>query len=175
MKTTTRILSALLAALMLLCTVGCGEQDETVPDGMKLASSDIVDYRLYVPENWTTELSSGAISAYYSKDDPSSVSVMTWNLTETTTVASWWEGYQEDFKLVYQNFELLATEDTKLGDVDARKYTYTGELGPQKYKFVQTAAIRGGMIYLFTYTSTAEKSDSHIADVGRMLAEFRFS
>ena len=70
MKKTLRRIGCLLAAisvsaLSLLALSGCDKEDSGwYPAGMKLASNDRSEYRLYVPESWTVDMSTGVTSAY---------------------------------------------------------------------------------------------------------------
>ena len=72
-----KILSLLLLSVMLFSLVACGDDTPTdVPDGMKLASdTEIVDYLLYVPENWVVTSQTGMTMAQASLNDDSNVIV----------------------------------------------------------------------------------------------------
>ena len=60
----------------------------TVPDGMKPASNtDIVDYYLYVPEEWIVSTAERASTqAYASKSDRTNILVMQWNWITTDEI-----------------------------------------------------------------------------------------
>ena len=54
-------LSLVLALLMLTSAfAGCSSQSD-VPMGMVRASNEIVDYDLFVPDEWTVDLTGGAV------------------------------------------------------------------------------------------------------------------
>ena len=91
MKTSVKILCAVMAALCLaLCACQKTPTEVDVPHGMILASSDIVDYYLFVPQGWRVDMSGGMVSAYKSAEDPTSVSVMTAPPPRSTcTPVSW--------------------------------------------------------------------------------------
>ncbi len=159
------------AALML---TGCSGDTEA-PTGYKTASGEAADYTFFVPEEWTVDLSTGATSAYCSTEDPSSVSVMAWELPHTdTTLDEWWEMNLEDISLVFQNVVVEEPENVTMDGVYGKKYTYTADLGEFSYKIQQTAAIRSGSVYLVTYTSLADTFDTHLEEVGNMLSFFRW-
>ena len=177
-------LTALCAALLLIltATVGCSKSE--TPSGMIEASPATGDYHLYVPNTWTVDLETGAVSAYYSKADPSSVNVMSWEASATDyTPEDWWESGLSDLETIYSDFALVASTETLLGGVRAVQYEWTGKLGENAYRFMQVAAVRHGIVYVFTYgalDTTPEGSEvsrfaSHLDDVGSMLSEFRFS
>lgn len=160
------------AALML---TGCNSDNEA-PTGYKTASGEAADYTFFVPEEWTVDLSTGATSAYCSTEDPSSVSVMAWELPHTdTTLDEWWEMNLEDISLVFQNVAVEEPENVTMDGVYGKKYTYTADLGEFSYKIQQTAAIKGGSVYLVTYTSLTDTFDTHLEEVGNMLSFFTFS
>ncbi len=167
-----RILTILLAASMLVFT-GCADAD--APTGFKTASGEAADYSFFVPDDWTVDQVTGATSAYCSTEDPSSVSVMAWELPNTdTTLDEWWAMNLEDISRVFQNVEAAAPETLTLDGVHAQKYVYTADLGEFSYKIMQTAAIKGGSVYLVTYTSLADTFDTHLEAVNQMLSFFLF-
>ena len=176
--------AAFLAALLLVLTALAGCSKSEIPSGMIEASPATGDYRLYVPSTWTVDLETGAVSAYYSKADPSSVNVMTWEVANTDyTPEEWWESGLADLRTIYADHTLVASNETLLGGVRAMQYEWTGKLGENGYRFLQVAAVRHGLVYVFTYGTldvTPEGSEvsrfaSHLDDVGAMLSEFRFS
>lgn len=165
---------ALLLAVSALALTGCNSDNEA-PTGYKTASGEAADYTFFVPEDWTVDLSTGATSAFYSTDDPSSVSVMVWELPHTdTTLDEWWEMNLEDISLVFQNVAVEEPENVTMDGVYGKKYTYTADLGEFSYKIQQTAALHGGSVYLVTYTSLADTYDAHLEEVNNMLSFFTF-
>ena len=168
-----RFLTLALALAMLTMT-GCGA-DADAPTGYKTASGEAADYYFFVPDDWTVDMATGATSAYCSAEDPSSVSVMAWELPNTdTTLDQWWEMNLEDITMVFQNVTVEEPENVTVGGVHGQKYVYTADLGDFSYKIMQTAAIRRGSVYLITYTSLADTFDSHLEEVGNMVAFFQF-
>ncbi|MBQ7364039.1 MAG: hypothetical protein IJW46_00375 [Clostridia bacterium] len=60
----------LLAIVMLLTFVSCAEETGDAPYGMKLASDpEVVDYKVYVPEDWTITSKTGMTTAQVSLAD----------------------------------------------------------------------------------------------------------
>ncbi len=170
--TLTATLATVLCASMLLLT-GCG--DTEAPTGFQTASGEAADYAFFVPDDWTVDMTTGATSAYCSTEDPSSVSVMAWELPNTdTTLDEWWAMNLEDISRVFQNVEAAPPETLTLDGVHAQKYVYTADLGEFSYKIMQTAAIKGGSVYLVTYTSLVDAYDAHVGEVDQMIGFFRF-
>ena len=75
-------ISALVFALLLAALCSCGK-DAYVPAGYKMISDKSADFRMYVPNDWTEDLSAGICSAYCSKDDKSNVSFTALELNES--------------------------------------------------------------------------------------------
>ncbi|MBR5444826.1 MAG: hypothetical protein IKV57_01805 [Clostridia bacterium] len=164
----------LMLALSVLFLAGC-DRDANAPTGYKTASGEAADYFFFVPDDWTVDLTTGATSAYCSAEDPSSVSVMAWELPHTdTTLEEWWTMNMEDVTRVFQNVEAAEPENVTMGGVHAQKYVYTADLGEFSYKILQAASIKGGSVYLITYTSLAETFDSHLEEVNNMISFFQY-
>ena len=167
----TRLLLAALAALLVLS--GCAAQSD-VPTGMARASDEIVDYDLFVPDDWVIDQTGGAVSAYRSAQDPASVSVMVWNLPYAdNTLDDWWKSYKDEFSLVFEEFTLLSEEDMILDSVAARKYVYTGKIAENTYRYTQVAAVRRGSVYLMTFTELANQSEETAAEHEKEFAEIQ--
>lgn len=167
----TKILLAAMLTVFAVTLASCGEKDEfAAPAGMVTASDEKADFYLYVPEEWTVDYSTAAAGAYFSAADPSSVSVMAWDLEHTdTSIDDWWAINQEDVMMVFQNFTLESEENFTINELYAKKYVYTASLGEYDYKIMQAACIKDSTVYLFTYTSLPENYDAHLGDVGEML------
>ena len=63
----------ILLTFLLLLSFGCSK-DDFVPVGYKMISPKSADYRMYVPEEWQTDISTGITAAYVSDNDRASVS-----------------------------------------------------------------------------------------------------
>lgn len=166
----------LLAVIMLaLPLASCSEDsDVKVPNGMQLCTNDVINYNLFVPKDWTQSISTGAVGAYCSNEDPTNVTVMAWNVDSSTTLDSWWDGYVSDFKLVFDEMKLESKDNTTLGGVAAQKYTYTAKLGEYEYYYVQCACIHWSMVYVLTFTSSPERYESHLDELDQIIEYFEF-
>lgn len=181
--TTLKRIFALFAAVCILAAGLCSCNKETVsevPEGMKEASGENVDYNFYIPEHWTADVDNGATTAYYSESDRSNVSVMTFSANYTDdTLASWWQSFESDFQNVYTDFEVISTENVVLDGIPALKTVFKGTLEDYEYQFMQIAAVKGQalsrpQIYVFTYTSVPDAYESHLEDVQSMIDAFDF-
>ncbi len=168
----------LAAAMLMTALVSCTASDTDVPYGMQLIDDDVVDYRLYVPEDWTESISTGAVGAYYSAEDPTNVTVMMWNDDVNATVDDWWEGYQEDFTAVYDDFEIISTDNATLGGLTAKRYEYTGTLASTEFHYIQYVCMRYSVsvsaVYVLTFTSTEENYESHLEELESIVEYFEF-
>ena len=172
MKIYTRILAALLIAVMLLTVAGC-KKDDSTPEDMVIASDTLASFTLYVPDNWTVDHTEGTGGAYYSANDPSSVFVSAWDMPNTdSTIEDWWNTNLIDFELIFSDLVIVSEDTTVVDGLEAKSYTYTASLGEYSYKFMQVACLKDGTVYLLTYTSQPEQFDSHMGDVEKMLEYF---
>lgn len=168
----TKIMLFILASAMLLCAVSC-KKDNAVPDDMIVASDPLASFYLYVPEKWTVDYTEGTAGAYYSANDPSSVFASAWEMPNAdSTLDDWWNANLTDLKLIFADFALVSEDTTVVDGLEAKSYVYTATLGEYSYKFMQTACMKDGSVYMITYTSLAETFDSHMGDVEKMLEYF---
>jgi hypothetical protein len=168
----TKLILILLLAGMTLSLASCNKNNDeyAAPSGFMTASAESADFYFYVPDDWTVDYTTAAAGAYFSASDPSSVSVMAWDLEYSdTTVDEWWELNQGEIEAVFQNFNLESEENTTINSLYAKKYTYTADLGDFSYKIMQAACVKNSTVYLFTYTSLPENYDAHIEEVNQML------
>lgn len=163
-----------MCAAIMLSAASCGSGgDPDVPSGMKLCSSADVDYYFYIPDQWIGDISTGVASAYYSQSDRSNVSMEAFELEDpNTSVPQFWESYSEDFKTTFSDMEYITEgESLIISDVAAYKYVYTTTVTGIEYQFMQIAAIKAGIVYIFTYTALPDKYESHIDEVDYMIGQ----
>ena len=167
-----RLAAAVLTLLALaLPLASCSKGGEFAPPaGYQAAADEKADFHFYVPDKWTVDYSTAAAGAYYSASDPSSVSVMAWELPHTdTTLDEWWALNREEIEQVFDDFNLESEENMTVDGLYAKKYVYTASLGGYAYRYQQVAAIKGTSVYLFTYASTEENYETHLDEVNEML------
>ena len=139
---------------------------------MQLASDpSVVDYYLFVPSKWTIEMATGATGAYYSTDDPSSITVSAYGLSKDVSDA---ESYWAFFKKQFGDPETVEKSNLLLDGKEAMQYVFTAKLGETEYKFRQVVCTRNGMAYILTYASTAANYDRHADEVQETIAQFKF-
>ena len=158
------IIYAVALILAVFCTSCSKNTEDVTPDGLKKASSDeLAGYSFYVPR------------AYCSKSDISSVSVMAWELEYTdSTVSDWWDVNVKELQQVFPDYSEESIDQTTLDGSQAVRYVYTASSGENKFKFMQTAAVKDGAVYVVTYSALEDVYDSHTEEVYTMLENFRF-
>ncbi len=167
-----------LVIVLLMCATAlasCGNSNDQYapPTGMISATDEKADFCLFVPDEWQIDYTTAAAGAYYSASDPSSVSVLAWDLEYTdTTVEEWWETNVNEVGIVFDDINVESEENITMSDVYGKKYVYTASLGDFQYKIMQAACIKGSAVYLFTYTAVPENYDLHTEDVAAMLEHF---
>jgi len=110
----------LLVCLSLILSACSDPNAGWVPAGMKLASTEAVDYTMYVPESWTVDVSTGIVSAYVSVSDRSNVTMTAFNLGSDDLYISldeYWERYQGDLiatfpDICYTEAEVISPAET---------------------------------------------------------------
>ena len=174
---------AIALSLCLLVFCGCSRSDDGAPYGMKLVSAPEINkyYSLYVPEGWTTDMTTGITSAYVSAVDRSNISV-TYEVPKESSIAEYWDNRVKQFDSIFDDFEIVeAGVNTKLGQADAARYTYKATYNGSEYQFMQLFAVQGVYLFTFTYTALNEENnlgkipfDSNLETVYKIIENFRF-
>lgn len=179
---TLAIFLAMCIALSAVSLASCSKKDDTdAPDGMVNIAAADAGYSFFVPTTWKYTTGSDTPSAYYSNNDASNVSVMSFSVEYSDyTVDDWWNSFAEDFEEVYEGYELISSEETVLGGVAAVKKVFKGTLGELEYEFLQVSAIRrealsAPQVVVFTYTSVPDAFEGHSDDVAKMIENFKFN
>jgi hypothetical protein len=168
------LLTTVMTFVFTVSLTSCGESGDA-PMGFKEISDEALTYHLYIPDEWTPDISTGFTSAYYSGRDPSNISMMAFELdTSITGIDSYWELYEKDLKAIFPDLEYVDKSDFKLDGVPAKQYIYIGSMSDFNYKFMQIVAIKNNQVYVFTYTATIDNYDKHIEDVIAIIDNFKF-
>ncbi len=174
MKKFALIIASAVAAVTL---ASCGSgQTNTAPMGFIEISDEALTYDLFVPDEWTPDLSTGVTAAYYNGRDPSNISMTAFELDRSiTSLDDYWKLYEEDFVKHFPELEYIENgTDIKLDGSPAKQYIYTVNMGEDSYKLMQIVSIRNNQVYIFTYTALETAYDTHIEDVLAMLEYFCF-
>lgn len=167
---------SLILALGLLGTVlvSCKKAGDA-PDGMMLASGNSANYFLYIPDDWTVDLQTGATTAHVSSSDRSNISASSWTLEYTDdTIDTWHERQLEALNAGFTDYAEESVTETTLDGVYAKEYVFTAKLGGEDRKYRQIAAVKAGCVFVITYSTTPELYDEHNGDVDDVFAAFKF-
>ncbi len=162
-----------------------------VGDGMQLVSSpEKVDYRLYVPSDWTPDLLSEGMPGAFDPSDRTSVSVIRYYPEGVQTVAEYVDICVNSYKEFYDSFTAPESVETDFRQLTvagfpAYRYEFEGTLDGMTYRFSQIFILRNkGLTQgLYTVTMTAHgtaseeaesRLDAHEDDLSAILAAFRF-
>ena len=176
-----KIISAILM-LSVCITLALGlsscDNSEEAQMGFKIISTDVNDFSLQVPEDWTVTSQNGYVSATAVGEagDESNISVMSTALKNAeTTAESYFDEVLESYRGLYDNVVIEGEDiETELGERNARKYVFTADLLGVTYRFEQIVCIYGGRAYLFTYTSTPDFYSIHATEVEYIVKYFAF-
>lgn len=136
-----------------------------------------VSVMLYMPDDYAETTTS---------PESTTAAENTTTATEVTTVVpetqnpkapfinAYWDNFTSEANATLTSYNLESFKETTLNNHFAHDYVYTHKTGGIDYKHRAVVTYYGGMIVCFTYSSTAENYDKHIADVDDMLAHFTF-
>ena len=155
--------------------------DKNTPAGMKIASNDIVEYRLYVPSVWVCDANSGVSEAYYPESEKTNVTLTSYSPTteeKGMALSKYVEKCVEEYRGTISGFpEVIAiTNDLTVADKEAVGLEFTAEYDGVVYKLRQVIfhASEFDLYYTFTYTALETKYDEHMADFEAMISSFTF-
>lgn len=168
----------LLLLTTLLLLVSCSSGDTTVPQGMKLASTDKNDFTAYVPMNWEVDMSTGTLTAKVLEDD-TNIAITGFALTSkqaTMKVEDYWKVYEKDFAETFGDIEYDGEViSMQLDGMPAVQATYSATVTGARYKFMQTVCINNAKVYIITYTTHEENFDKYIEDADKVIENFKFN
>ncbi len=148
--------------------------DKKTPEGMKIASSEVVEYRLYVPNTWVCNSQSGVSEAYYPESGKPNVTLTSYSPADPMSAEQYFAECEKQYREQLSGYTLVLTEDRTVAERAAKAYTYTVTYGESTVKIMQTVLVYNQMVYSFTYTALEDSFDAHMEDVGNMLDVFRF-
>lgn len=167
-----------IASVFTLCDKAEPINDEVVdkktPDGMKIASNDVVEYRLYVPKSWVCNSKSGVSEAYYPESQKTNVTVNSYIPEEVKDIEGFSALCEENYKKSINGYELISKEALTVANKNAVALTFSANYGGVTYKIRQVSLIYNELAYSIIYTATEENFDLHIDDFNKIVSEFRF-
>ena len=155
------------------------DPDVEAPEGMKLASSDDVAYRFFVPESWVLDTKVPTSSAYVSETDRSNVNVTVYmpEVDHIESVDDYWATAFEEIQAGMTVIGEVESEEFTYGGEGSGKgkiYRYTAEIEGVTFRFAQAITSWRGMVYTVTYTALPEQFDTHYETYLDILSAFEF-
>ncbi len=167
-----------VAEVFVLCDKGEVKNDcvtdKKTPAGMKIASGDNVQYRLYVPTSWICYSESGVSEAYYPTSGKPNVTVTAYTPDGEMTAEQYFAACETEYKQKISGYELLSTSDRTVAERAAKCYTYRATYTEAEFTVMQTVLEYNDMIYSITYTALSDSFDTYLGDVNTMLDSFIF-
>ena len=148
--------------------------DKNTPEGMIIASSDKLQYRLYVPKHWVCHSESGVSEAHYPESAPSHVSLTAYTPDEVMTAEEYWDFCEKEYEDTLAGFSLIETEKLTVAEKDALSATYRVTYDGVTFCIQQTSFVYRELVYTLTYTALDDVFESHLDDVTAMLDAFCF-
>ena len=156
---------------------GNNKVDKNTPEGMKIASSDNLEYRFYVPTSWICDSDSGVSEAYYPESDKTNVTVTSYSPNEAMTLEEYYELVNANYENTLAGYTVTnVTKDIKVAENDAIRLEFVAKYGERKYVVRQVMIYypQVNLFYNITYTATAESAPLYADDFGAMIDAFTF-
>ena len=155
--------------------VGDEVVDDKTPEGMKIASDDKIEYRLYVPKTWICKSDSGKSEAYYPESARSNVTVTSYSPNEQMSLDTYGALCIESYKNSLSGFDLVETTlGVTMAGKDALSFAFTTNYDGVTYKQRQVIILYGEIFYTLTYTAMIDSYDIHAEDVESIISAFAF-
>ena len=148
--------------------------DKHTPDGMEIASSDHIEYRLYVPKTWICDAESGVSEAYYPESEKSNVCVTSYVPESFTSIPDYFVQCEAKYMAALPEYEKLSESERTVDGLSAYTYTYRTVVDGVEFRIMQTMFYYSESVYSLTYTALADHFDLHLEDVASMLDAFTF-
>lgn len=181
MKTFKKTISLLLVLSLfagILCS--CGGSETEIPKGMQLVESEFTNYKLFIPNSWTPDISTGVVTAKASDNSNISVQMMTFGGSYKSIDDYFRTDYYQKVTSTFKSTTLIENECLIEGQtfgtikLDCARYVYTVESDNTTYKFMQYFMYYSGYLYIFTYTATEARFAEHLEEVSDMVNHFVF-
>ncbi len=179
--------------ILLACTACVRDRDESLPEGMKLATAAGADFRLYIPTAWNANTAYGVSGGYYNLNAQSTVSMEKYTLSEDT-LAVLATAYPEiespidrfftaqclsaidSLALAGSRTEVEAPSASLLADKNARRFVNRANVKGQMINFLHIiAAGDANSFYVFSYAAHDELYSTLLPDVEKMLDQLIFA
>ncbi len=187
-----RILCLTLALVSIFMLAACSRDKGEAPVGMKNAASDVADFYLYVPDDWTVNTGKNDLmaSATVSDSDSSNITMIGFadGAEEYDSIDSFWNYYKDEFENrifdkvtdeesseIKSSFTLTNEgEEILINTNAAKKYEYSGKIAGSEFSYMQVIIMKNNVFYIFTFTSTPDLYSKHKDTVNKLLDYIEF-
>lgn len=146
---------------------------ENAPSGMQNAALKNTDYSICIPLDWKLTHSDGYVEAH-TESDGTSISVYSWDLSDSMTLDEWWNTYLSEITPIAKELTVISSESILLDGEAALHKVFTAKIAGESFKFSQYAVIYDYVLRVVTFTSSADDFDSHSSDFSEIIASFKF-
>ncbi len=145
------------------------------PEGMKLASDEGIEYRLFVPTSWVCDPNSGASEAHYPESGCPNITVTSYVPDTSMYVSDYFLRCEEEYKKELPEYTREGEGvERQIDGREAYSYTFTAKVNGVEIKIMQTIFVYDSSFYTITYTALSDRFDHHMADVEKILNAFKF-
>ena len=170
-----KILALAFALLLCFGLISCSNDTLEVPEGMQSATLDGEPFYLFVPQNWTPNLSSGVSGAYISSSDTILVSARHFTVADGLTLDDYMANCIAGYEATYDSFEMGEQVAAVLGGEDAVRLSYKVKKSEKELTCFQISTLcRGEIISLFAYCDSAHY-DTYKEDFDQIVKQFRLA
>ncbi len=186
-----RIICLALVLISIFTLTACSREKGKAPAGSKNAASNIADFYLYVPKDWTVNTRENDLmaSARVSDSDSSNITMVGFadGGNEYDSIDSYWDynksGIERMFDTVTDeesgetksSFTLITDGEEIIIDKNgAKKYEYSGTLEGVDFSYMQVIIKKENVFYTLTFTSTPELYAKHKDTVNAIIDYIEF-
>jgi len=99
--------------------------DDKTPEGMKIASDDSIEYRLYVPKSWICKSDSGKSEAYYPESARSNVTITSYSPNGAMTLEEYIALCKTDYEEKLEGYTFIEETDATLAGRSAKSIVFS--------------------------------------------------
>lgn len=168
-----KIAALFLVLLLSLCAVACSPEESDIPEDMQSATLEGEPFRLFVPQSWILNTSSGVSSAYASTTQKMMVSARYYTpADDTMTLSDYMAFCVTAYEKTLDSFTVVEQKAAVLGGQDALRLSFTMVEDQIELTCFQISVLyKGDMVSLNGYCPTASY-ESMSAEFDQIVSEF---
>ena len=177
------LLVCTLVPMLISCTIQRGYEDS--PEGMRPITDGSEGAVVYVPIDWTVDISTGVPCAYYSSKDYTMITLTTVSADKVAgkSPLQYYEEQIPSLSAELTEFEIVKKSDgTKnyesgmIGGRTCYTFEFTAKITGTTHKFSQVVvdSPKNGNLFILTYSAHTEVYDSHYSAFTDAKENFKF-